>query len=227
LIVKYFGKRTEIPMRDLDMRREIMIERDLKGRGIYDPEVLVAMREVPREEFVPAELAEQAYEDYPLPIDEGQTISQPYMVAYMAESLELEPTERVLEIGTGSGYSAAVLSRLVAEVYTVEHFATLAKSAGERLQRLGFDNIRIFVGDGTLGWPELAPYDAIVVTAGAPRVPEPLLSQLVIGGRLVVPVGLNQFVQTLIRVRRVKTDEYKQENLMAVQFVPLIGAAGW
>ena len=214
-------------MRDLDMRREIMIERDLKGRGIYDPEVLAAMREVPREEFVPAELAEHAYEDYPLPIDEGQTISQPYMVAYMAESLELEPTERVLEIGTGSGYSAAVLSRLAAEVYTVEHFATLAKSAGERLQRLGFDNIRIFVGDGTLGWPELAPYDAIVVTAGAPRVPEPLLKQLVIGGRLVVPVGPNQFVQTLIRVRRVKEEEYKQENLMAVQFVPLIGAAGW
>jgi protein-L-isoaspartate(D-aspartate) O-methyltransferase len=116
-------------MRNLDVRREIMIEKDLKGRGIYDPEVLVAMREVPREEFVPAELAEQAYEDYPLPIDEGQTISQPYMVAYMAESLELAPTERVLEIGTGSGYSAAVLSRLAAEVYTVEHFAGLAASA--------------------------------------------------------------------------------------------------
>jgi protein-L-isoaspartate(D-aspartate) O-methyltransferase len=214
-------------MRNLDVRREIMIERDLKGRGIYDPEVLAAMREVPREEFVPAELAEKAYEDYPLPIDEGQTISQPYMVAYMAESLELAPTERVLEIGTGSGYSAAVLSRLAAEVYTVEHFAGLAASAGERLQRLRFDNIRIFVGDGTLGWPELAPYDAIVVTAGAPRVPEPLLKQLVIGGRLVVPVGPNHFVQTLIRVRRVKEEEYREENLMAVQFVPLIGAAGW
>lgn len=214
-------------MRNLDVRREIMIERDLKGRGIYDPEILVAMREVPREEFVPAELVERTYEDYPLPIDEGQTISQPYMVAYMAESLELSPTERVLEIGTGSGYSAAVLGRLVAEVYTVEHFAGLAASAGERLQRLGYHNIRIFVGDGTLGWPEHAPYDAIVVTAGAPRVPEPLLEQLVIGGRLVVPVGPNQFVQTLMRVRRVKTDEYREENLMAVQFVPLIGAAGW
>ncbi len=214
-------------MRDLDMRREIMIERDLKGRGIYDPAVLAAMREVPREEFVRPELVEQAYEDHPLPIDEGQTISQPYMVAYMAESLELAPTDRVLEIGTGSGYSAAVLSRIAAEVYTVEHFAGLATSADERLQRLGYDNVRIFVGDGTLGWPELAPYDAIVVTAGAPRVPEPLLEQLVVGGRLIVPVGPNHFVQSLVRVRRVKKDEYKQENLMAVQFVPLIGAAGW
>jgi len=214
-------------MRNLDIRREIMIERDLKGRGIYDPQILAAMREVPREEFVPADLIEHAYEDHPLPIDEGQTISQPYMVAYMAESLELSPTDRVLEIGTGSGYSAAVLSRLVAEVYTVEHFNALAESAGERLQRLRFDNVRIFVGDGTLGWPELAPYDAIVVTAGAPRVPEPLLEQLVIGGRLVVPVGPNRFVQTLIRVHRAKAGEYRQENLMAVQFVPLIGAAGW
>jgi len=209
------------------MRREMMIERDLKGRGIYDPVVLAAMREVPREEFVRPELIDQAYDDHPLPIDEGQTISQPYMVAYMAESLELAPTHRVLEIGTGSGYSAAVLSRIAAEVYTVEHFAGLAASAGERLQRLRFDNVRIFVGDGTLGWPEHAPYDAIVVTAGAPRVPEPLLEQLVVGGRLVVPVGPSHFVQYLVRVRRVKTDEYKQENLMAVQFVPLIGAAGW
>jgi protein-L-isoaspartate(D-aspartate) O-methyltransferase len=204
-----------------------MIERDLKGRGIRDPAVLAAMREVPREEFVPAELAEHAYDDYPLPIDEGQTISQPYMVAYMAESLELSPTDRVLEIGTGSGYSAAVLSRLVAEVYTVEHFACLAASAGGRLERLGYDNIRIFVGDGTLGWLEHAPYDAIVVTAGAPRVPEPLLEQLVIGGKLAIPVGPNRLVQTLIRVRRVKEGEYREERLLAVQFVPLVGAAGW
>lgn len=214
-------------MKNLDLRREIMISNHLAGRGISDPKVLAAMRHVPREEFVRPEMTEQAYDDHPLPIDEGQTISQPYMVAFMAESLELSPADRVLEIGTGSGYSAAVLSRLVAEVYTVEHFSGLAASASERLQRLGCDNIRIFVGDGTLGWPEHAPYDAIVVTAGAPRVPEPLLEQLVTGGRLVVPVGPNHFVQTLIRVRRVKTDEYKQENLMAVQFVPLIGAAGW
>jgi protein-L-isoaspartate(D-aspartate) O-methyltransferase len=149
------------------------------------------------------------------------------MVAYMAESLELSPTDRVLEIGTGSGYSAAVLSRLVAEVYTVEHFVGLAANAGGRLERLGYDNIRIFTGDGTLGWLEHAPYDAIVVTAGAPRVPEPLLEQLAIGGRLVIPVGPNRLVQTLIRVRRVKEGEYREESLLAVQFVPLIGAAGW
>jgi protein-L-isoaspartate(D-aspartate) O-methyltransferase len=214
-------------MRTLDMNREIMIKNHLADRGIRDPKVLAAMRLVPREEFVRPELREQAYEDHPLPIDEGQTISQPYMVAYMVESLELTPTDRVLEIGTGSGYSAAVLSRLVAEVFTVEHLAGLAASAGERLQRLGYDNVRIFVGDGTLGWPENAPYDAIVVTAGAPRLPEPLLEQLVIGGKLVVPVGSNHFLQTLILVRRVKTDEYRQEDLMAVQFVPLIGVAGW
>jgi protein-L-isoaspartate(D-aspartate) O-methyltransferase len=214
-------------MKDLDLRRDIMIERDLKGRGIHNPGVLEAMRKVPREEFVPAELVARAYEDYPLPIDEGQTISQPYMVAYMAESLELTAANRILEIGTGSGYSAAVLSRLVSEVYTVEHFDTLAESAGERLQRLGYDNIRILVRDGTLGWPENAPYNAIVVTAGAPRVPVPLLKQLVIGGRLVIPVGPNRFVQSLIRVRRVQEDEYREEILMAVQFVPLIGEAGW
>ena len=214
-------------MKNLDEYREIMIKNDLVGRGIVDQKVISAMREVPREEFVSPEFKEHAYEDHPLPIEERQTISQPFMVAYMAESLELKPTDRVLEIGTGSGYSAAVLSRIACEVYTVEHFAGLATSSDERLKRLGYNNIRIFLGDGTLGWPEHAPYDAIVVTAGAPRVPEPLLEQLVIGGRLVVPVGPNHFVQTLIRVRRVKTDEYSQENLMAVQFVPLIGAAGW
>ncbi len=214
-------------MRDLDMRREIMIERDLKGRGVSDPAVLRAMRTVPREDFVSPELMDQAYEDYPLPIDEGQTISQPYMVAYMAEALKLSLNDRVLEIGTGSGYAAAILSRCAAEVYTVERFATLAASARERLMRLGCDNVRVFVGDGTLGWPEHAPYDAIVVTAGAPRVPEPLLRQLVIGGRLVIPVGLNSYFQTLVRVQRTEEDDYKEEHLMAVQFVPLIGAAGW
>ncbi len=216
-----------MPMRDLDLRREIMIERDLKGRGIFDPVVLRAMRTVPREEFVSLALMDQAYEDHPLPIDEGQTISQPYMVAYMIEALNLSLTDRVLEIGTGSGYAAAVLSRCAAEVYTVERFATLAASARDRLMRLGYDNVRVFVADGTLGWPEHAPYDAIVVTAGAPRVPAPLLKQLVVGGRLVVPIGASSYVQTLVRVRRVKEEEYDEEHLMAVQFVPLIGAAGW
>ena len=214
-------------MRDLEIRREIMIHSDLEGRGISDPEILSAMREVPREEFVPEEFREQAYEDYPLPIEEGQTISQPYIVAYMAAALELSREDRVLEIGTGSGYSAAVLSRIVSQVFTKERFASLADNAKERLQRLGYDNIRISVGDGTLGWPEEAPFDAILVTAGAPRVPEPLLKQLVVGGRLVIPVGPGRIGQSLVRVRRIMEDEYLEEHLLAVQFVPLIGAAGW
>jgi protein-L-isoaspartate(D-aspartate) O-methyltransferase len=214
-------------MNNLDISREIMLSRDLAGRGIYDPKVLAAMRLVPREEFVPAELKEQAYGDYPLPIDEGQTISQPYIVAYMAECLELSPADRVLEIGTGSGYSAAVLSRIAAEVYTVERLASLARCAWERIMRLGYDNIRIFVGDGTLGWPGMAPYDAIIVTAGAPRVPKSLLEQLAVGGRLVLPVGPDRLGQTLIRVRRKDEDEYLEERLLAVQFVPLVGAEGW
>jgi protein-L-isoaspartate(D-aspartate) O-methyltransferase len=214
-------------MNNLDISREIMLSRDLAGRGIYDPKVLAAMRQVPREEFVPAELKHQAYGDYPLPIEEGQTISQPYIVAYMAECLELSTADRVLEIGTGSGYSAAVLSRIAAEVYTVERFDSLALSARERLRRLGYDNISIFVADGTLGWPGMAPYDAIIVTAGAPRVPKSLLDQLAVGGRLVLPVGPDRLGQTLIRVRRKDEDEYREERLLAVQFVPLVGAEGW
>jgi protein-L-isoaspartate(D-aspartate) O-methyltransferase len=214
-------------MNNLGISREIMLSRDLAGRSICDPIVLAAMRQVPREEFVPAELKEQAYGDYPLPIEEGQTISQPYIVAYMAECLELLPADRVLEIGTGSGYSTAVLSRIAAQVYTVERFASLARSAEERLRRLGYDNISIFVADGTLGWPEHAPYDAIIVTAGAPRVPKSLLEQLAVGGRLVLPVGPDRLGQTLIRVRRVDVNEYREERLLAVQFVPLVGAEGW
>jgi protein-L-isoaspartate(D-aspartate) O-methyltransferase len=214
-------------MNNLDISREIMLSRDLAGRGIGDPKVLAAMSLVPREEFVPAELKDQAYGDYPLPINEGQTISQPYIVAYMAECLELSPADRVLEIGTGSGYSAAVLSRIAAQVYTVERFASLARSAGERLLRLGYDNIRIFVGDGTLGWPGMSPYDTIIVTACAPRVPKALLEQLAISGRLVLPVGPDRLGQTLMRVRRVYEDEYREERLLAVQFVPLVGAEGW
>jgi len=214
-------------MNNLDISREIMLSRDLAGRGIGDPKVLAAMRQVPREEFVPAELKQQAYGDYPLPIEEGQTISQPYIVAYMAECLELSTADRVLEIGTGSGYSAAVLSRIAAEVCSVERFASLALSARERLKRLGYDNIRIFVGDGTLGWPGHAPYDAIIVTAGAPRVPKSLLEQLAVDGRLVLPVGPDRLGQTLIRVRRKDENEYGEERLLAVQFVPLVGAEGW
>ena len=204
-----------------------MIREHLIGQGIRDPEVLAAMREVPREAFVAEGMEELAYEDNPLPIDEGQTISQPYIVAYMTEALELSAQDRVLEIGTGSGYAAAVLSRIVTTVYTVERLAGLARSAGQRLEMLGYTNIHVHEGDGTLGWPEHAPYDAIVVTAGAPDVPKPLLEQLAIGGRLVIPVGLTSYLQMLVRVRRIADQDYRSEDLCSVRFVPLIGAAGW
>jgi protein-L-isoaspartate(D-aspartate) O-methyltransferase len=213
--------------KDQDYQREIMIREDLLGRGIHDPAVLTAMREVPREAFVNEGMQGLAYEDGPLPIDEGQTISQPYIVAYMTEALELSSTDRVLEIGTGSGYAAAVLSRIVGTVYTVERLEGLARSARHRLDVLGYTNIIIHQGDGTLGWPEHAPYDAIVVTAGAPKVPKPLLEQLAIGGKLVIPVGQSSHMQNLVRVRRVGEHEYRTEELCGVRFVPLIGAEGW
>ncbi|HEY5973861.1 MAG TPA: protein-L-isoaspartate(D-aspartate) O-methyltransferase [Geobacteraceae bacterium] len=214
-------------MHDFVALREGMVREQLESRGLRDPAVLAAMRAVPREEFVPSNLLGHAYDDGPLPIGEGQTISQPYMVAYMIEALELSGRDRVLEIGTGSGYAAAVLSRVVPEVHTVERLAGLAATASERLRLLGFTNIIVHVGDGSLGWPPVAPYDAIVVTAGAPELPAPLLAQLAIGGRLVIPVGRHPTMQTLIRVRREGEHEYRHESLMGVMFVPLIGAAGW
>ena len=211
----------------LEYKRDVMIREHLLGRGIRDQAVIGAMREVPREAFIDAELAGLAYEDHPLAIAGGQTISQPYIVAYMTEALELTGTERVLEIGTGSGYAAAILSRIVTTVYSVERLDVLARSARERLKRLGYKNIIIHEGDGTLGWAEHAPYDAIVVTAGAPSVPQPLLEQLAVGGRLVIPVGRTYDVQMLVRVRRVGERDYRHEELCGVRFVPLIGAAGW
>jgi protein-L-isoaspartate(D-aspartate) O-methyltransferase len=214
-------------MRNFNVLRNIMVKEQLEGRGIRDPAVLAALQEVPREEFVPADLVGHAYDDSPLPIGEGQTISQPYMVAYMAEALELVRADCVLEIGTGSGYAAAVLSRLVAEVHTVERIAALASTARERLGSLGYANVCVHLGDGSLGWPEHAPYNAIVVTAGAPQVPQPLLEQLAVGGRLVIPVGNHPRLQTLVRVRRVGEDDYRYESHFGVMFVPLIGVAGW
>ncbi|MFZ2951363.1 MAG: protein-L-isoaspartate(D-aspartate) O-methyltransferase [Desulfuromonadaceae bacterium] len=211
----------------LEYKRDVMIREHLRGRGIRDQAVIEAMRKVPREEFIDAELAGLAYEDHPLSIADGQTISQPYIVAYMTEALELSGTDLVLEIGTGSGYAAAVLSRIVTTVYSVERLGGLAQSARERLKRLGYTNIIIHEGDGTLGWAEHAPYDAIVVTAGAPHVPKPLLEQLAPGGRLVIPVGTYSDVQMLVRVRRVGDRDYRTEELCAVRFVPLIGAEGW
>jgi len=214
-------------MYDFVAMRERMVKEQLQFRGVHDPKVLAAMRSVPREKFVSPELLGFAYEDRPLPIEEGQTISQPYMVAFMAEALDLAGAERVLEIGTGSGYSAAVLSRIVPSVRSVERLPELAATARERLQLLGFANIDVHVADGSLGWAEFAPYDAIVVTAGAPEVPAPLLAQLAIGGRLVIPVGSSTIMQSLIRVHRESEHEYRRETLMGVMFVPLIGAAGW
>lgn len=206
--------------------RQEMVEKQLVARGIRDPAVLAAMRQVPRERFVPANMADHAYEDSPLPIGEGQTISQPYIVALMIEAMELSSGDRVLDIGTGSGYAAAVLSRIAAEVYTVARYHTLA-AADKRLRQLGFHNVHVLHADGTLGWPEHAPYDAIEVTAGGPEVPQPLLEQLAVGGRLVMPTGSSPGSQTLERVRRVSAEEIREEHLGAVRFVPLVGAAGW
>jgi protein-L-isoaspartate(D-aspartate) O-methyltransferase len=212
---------------DFDEARRRMVQHQLAARGISDPLVLAAMGKVPRERFVPAREAGLAYRDGPLPIGEGQTISQPYIVALMTQVARLARTDRVLEIGTGSGYSAAVLAEIVAEVYTVERLAGLAEGARQRLAALGYANVHVLVGDGTLGWPEHAPYDAIIATAGGPRPPRALLDQLAIGGRLVIPVGPDQYEQTLVRIVRAAADDYRREALEPVAFVPLIGAQGW
>ncbi|MBI2492813.1 MAG: protein-L-isoaspartate(D-aspartate) O-methyltransferase [Candidatus Rokubacteria bacterium] len=204
-----------------------MVETQIAARGVRNPAVLEAMRRVPRERFVPAHLAELAYTDEPLPIDEDQTISQPYIVAAMIEAAQPRPGDRALEIGTGSGYSAAVLATIVAEVYTVERLAGLAESAGRRLAELGYANVHVRQANGTLGWPEHAPFDVIIVTAGGPRVPRPLLEQLAAGGRLVMPVGSWRLGQRLMRVTRTGEDTYHHEGLEDVAFVPLIGEEGW
>jgi protein-L-isoaspartate(D-aspartate) O-methyltransferase len=204
-----------------------MVEQHLKTRGVRDETVLEAMRMVPREAFVAAEMAEFAYEDAPLPIEAGQTISQPYIVALMTEALELTASDRVLEVGTGSGYAAAILSRVAAEVYTVERHEELATAAQRRLRALGYANVHVQHADGTLGWAAHAPYDAIVVAAGGPDVPQALLEQLAVGGRLVIPIGPSPRAQELVRVRRRVEGTYTREDLGPVRFVPLVGAAGW
>ncbi|HEU0035608.1 MAG TPA: protein-L-isoaspartate(D-aspartate) O-methyltransferase [Kofleriaceae bacterium] len=213
-------------MMDLTTARAAMVDRHVRNRGVRDPRVLAAMGTVPREAFLPPDLAESAYEDRPLPIDAGQTISQPYIVALMTEALGLDGDERVLEIGTGSGYAAAVLGHVAREVYTVERHEVLANVARERLAALGYANIHVRCGDGTLGWHDHAPYDAIIVAAGGPDLPRALLDQLAVRGRLVMPVGSGR-AQELVRVTRVSDTEYRRENLGAVVFVPLIGAQGW
>jgi protein-L-isoaspartate(D-aspartate) O-methyltransferase len=212
-------------MSDTEARAR-MVDLQLAGRGIADAAVLDAFRDVPREAFLPENLAEFAYVDSALPIEDGQTISQPYIVALTLEALGLRGAERVLEIGTGSGYAAALLGRIAAEVYTVERIASLAEQARTRLEQHGFDNVHVLVGDGTLGWPEHAPYDAIAVAAGGPKIPQALLDQLAPNGRLVIPVGEDVTSQVLVRVTR-DGDQFHEEELLQVRFVPLIGAQGW
>ena len=201
---------------------EMMVERQIRRRGVTDQDVLDAMERVPRHEFVPSQYRPQAYADHPLPIGFGQTISQPYIVALMTQLLELKPGHRVLEVGTGSGYQAAILGEIVAEVYTVEIIEALAIQARERLARLGCGNVWVRCGDGYFGWEEHAPYDAIVVTAAAREIPSPLLAQLKDGGKLVVPVGPPGGYQTLWEISKKKT-RFNKRNVTGVLFVPLTG----
>jgi len=207
--------------------RDDMVAHQLRARGVRSPAVLRAMATVRREGYVPSYLGELAYEDAPLPIEEEQTISQPYIVGLMVEALGLEGGERVLEVGTGSGYAAAVLAEIAGEVYTIERHERLAEKAAERLRRDGYANVRVRCGDGTLGWPEAAPFDAIVVAAGGPEVPASLQRQLAVGGRLVIPVGSEVGLQELVRVTRVAPERFERERLASVRFVPLVGAEGW
>ena len=204
-----------------------MVDVHIARRGIRDRAVLEAMREVPRDAFVGPDMQEFAYEDSPLPIGEHQTISQPYIVALMIEAAELKPGDRVLEVGAGSGYAAAVMGRIAGRVVAIERHASLAAEAQRRFDALGYDNIELHVGDGTRGWPDDAPFDAVLVAAGAPEPPPALREQLAIGGRLVVPVGSGEFGQRLRKITRSGDDDYVQEDLGGVSFVPLIGEQGW
>jgi protein-L-isoaspartate(D-aspartate) O-methyltransferase len=201
--------------------RQAMVARKLQGRDITDPRVLAAMGRVPRHLFVPPALASQAYGDHPLPIGSGQTISQPYIVALMTQWAEVHPGDKVLEVGTGSGYQAAVLAELTKQVFTIELLPELARRAAERLKELGYGRVHVRCGDGYQGWSEAAPFDAILVTAAAPRVPQALAAQLKEGGRLVIPLGAPGGAQTLVRFRRVK-GKLVEETSLPVRFVPLV-----
>ncbi len=212
---------------DFVSRRSGMVEHQIAARGVRSKLVLEAVRKVPREEFLPPSLREFSYEDSPLPIAEGQTISQPYIVAFMADALLLKGGEQVLEIGTGSGYAAAVLAEIAANVYSVERIGQLAEKAAVTLSKLGYDNVHVLHADGTRGWSEHAPYDAIVVAAGGPKVPESLQQQLKVGGRLVIPVGTEVRAQELVRVTRVSQTEFRRADLADVRFVPLLGKESW
>lgn len=212
---------------DFAAARAEMVTHQLARRGIADPYVLAAMGAVPREAFVPAARIAAAYDDGPLPIEAGQTISQPYIVALMIEAAGVARGGHVLEIGAGSGYAAAVLGQIAARVTAIERHAELAELAAARMRRLGYDNVRIVQGDGSAGCPEAAPFDAILAAASGRHVPLALLHQLRLGGRLVMPVGAPHDVQRLVRVARTGADDFAQEELCAVRFVPLVGAEGW
>ncbi len=214
-------------MVDYSKQREHMVAGQIAARGVRDRKVLQAMGKVRRETFVPADMSELAYQDSPLPIAAGQTISQPYIVAYMVEALTLQGGEKVLEIGAGSGYAAAVLAEIAGEVYTIEHIGELARYAADRLAEEGYDNVHILNADGTTGWVDHAPFDAILVSAGAPVVPESLKSQLAVGGRMVIPVGTDKRAQELIRITHREQGQFDREDLADVRFVPLIGEQGW
>lgn len=213
--------------KDMDFKAacEKMINTQIINRGIKDPLVIEAMRKVPRHLFVEEALRHRAYDDYPLPIKDGQTISQPYIVALMTELLKLKGVEKVLEIGTGSGYQSAVLAEIVPYVYSVERLPILAKNARELLDRLGYHNVMIKVGDGTYGWKDFEPFDGIIVTAAAPDIPKPLIDQLKDGGRMVIPVG-DLFSQELVVIEK-KGNKVTKTSQTGVRFVKLIGAYGW
>jgi protein-L-isoaspartate(D-aspartate) O-methyltransferase len=214
-------------MTDFAELRERMVERQIAARGIRDPALLGALRQVPREAFVAPEHGDQAYGDHPLPIAAGQTISQPYIVALMIEAARIGAGDRVLEVGAGSGYAAAVIGRIADQVIAIERQPELVASARERLQRLGYGNVEIVEGDGTRGWPDGAPFDAILAAASGSHVPQPLIDQLAPGGRLVMPVGGRAWIQQLVKLTKHADGQTEWENLGEVRFVPLIGAEGW
>ena len=214
-------------MTNFAAERDAMIERQIEARGIREPTIREAFRSVPREEFLSPEYADLAYGDHPLPIEAGQTISQPYIVALMIRAAEIKAGDNVLEIGAGSGYAAAVMSRIAGRVTAIERQRDLVKIAQERMQRLGFDNVRIVEGDGTRGWEPEAPYDAVLAAASGSHVPPAWIDQLADGGRIVMPVGEPSFIQKLIKVTKGPAGKLITEDLGGVRFVPLIGEEGW
>ena len=214
-------------MTDFQSEREAMVQRQLKRRGIGEPHILNAFRDVPREAFISPQYAHLAYGDHPLPIEAEQSISQPYIVALMIQAARIRPGDRVLEVGAGSGYAAAVIGRIAGRVVGIERQHELVEVARVRIRRLGYDNVEIVEGDGTKGWPDGAPYNAILAAASGTHVPQPLIDQLAPGGRLVMPLGEPGWGQELVKVTKGPGDKLIRENLGGVRFVPLIGEEGW